>query len=297
MILLSTITEDGPRLAAKLASRILILKEACSKLGDKQPFPETLDLALSTPGGLDDVKQYVASLEGRLDELKDLLVPEEEVKIGIPFHPRSLICVGGNYKSHLDEGWTEIPESPVLFAKLQGSAIGPGEPIVIPPLCTQPDYEAELAVVIGRRASNVSRSEALHYVAGYTCLNDISGRDFQLKDGQWMRAKSQDTFAPMGPYLVTTEDVPDPQALNLRCWVNGQLRQNASTNLMMFTVAHLISFISNGITLYPGDVISTGTPGGVGNAMKPPVLLQHGDELVMEIERIGRLSNPIKRCA
>ena len=297
MILLSTITEDGPRLAAKLASRILILTEARNRLGDKQPFPETLDLALSTPGGLDDVKQYVASVARRLDELKDLLVPEEEVKIGIPFHPRSIICVGGNYKSHLDEGWTEIPESPVLFAKLQGSAIGPGEPIVIPSLSSQPDYEAELAAVIGQRASNVAQSEALHYVAGYTCLNDISARDFQLKDGQWMRAKSQDTFSPMGPYLVTTEDIPDPQALTLRCWVNGQLRQNAGTNLMMFTVAHLVSFISNGITLYPGDVISTGTPGGVGNAMKPPVFLQNGDELAMEIERVGRLSNPISRCA
>jgi acylpyruvate hydrolase len=169
--------------------------------------------------------------------------------------------------------------------------------MVIPPLSSEPDYEAELAAVIGRRCANVSRAVALQYVAGYTCLNDISARDFQSRDGQWMRAKSQDTFAPMGPFLVTTEDIPDPQTLSIRCWVNGELRQDSNTSLMMFTVADLVSFISAGITLYPGDVISTGTPGGVGAAMKPPVFLQDGDELTMEIEKVGCLSNPIRRVS
>ncbi len=295
MILLSRVTTGGPMLAAKFPQGILTLAEARSSLGDTQPFPETLEEALAAPDGLAQVKQYVSLLTSKLDRMKDLLLAEKAVRIGAPLAPRSIICVGGNYKSHLDEGWDKIPECPVLFAKLQGSVTGPGDPVVIPPLSTKVDYEAELAVVMGRRCSRVPAPDALEYVAGYTCINDISARDFQLQDGQWMRAKSQDTFAPMGPYLVTREDIPDPQTLSIRCWVNGQLRQDSNTSLMMFSVAHLISFVSSGITLYPGDVISTGTPGGVGGAMNPPVFLQEGDEVVVEIEKVGRLSNPIKK--
>jgi len=154
--------------------------------------------------------------------------------------------------------------------------------------------EAELAVVIGRRCRGASVSEALDYVAGYTCLNDVSARDFQRGDGQWVRAKSQDTFGPMGPYLVTPDEIPDPQTLPIRCSVNGQLLQDSNTGKMIFPVNELIAFLSRGITLEPGDVISTGTPHGIGAVRKPPVFLKPGDEVVVEIEGVGRLSNPVK---
>jgi len=182
----------------------------------------------------------------------------------------------------------------VVFAKLTGCITGPGAPIVLPPDTKEVDYEAELAVVIGRKCRGVSSSDALDYVAGYTCLNDVSARDFQRGDGQWVRAKSQDTFGPMGPYLVTSEDIPDPQTLPIRCLVNGTTLQDSNTDKMIFGVRELIAFISRGITLEPGDVISTGTPHGVGFARKPPIFLKAGDEVVVEIDGIGRLTNPVK---
>ena len=150
-----------------------------------------------------------------------------------------------------------------------------------------------MAVVIGKPCRGVSQAEALNYVAGYTCLNDVSARDFQFGDNQWVRAKSQDTFGPMGPYLVTSEEIPDPQTLGIRCLVNGKILQESTTDKMIFSVRFLIEFLSQGITLHPGDVISTGTPHGVGFARKPPVFLQPGDQVVVEIDRVGRLSNPV----
>jgi 2-keto-4-pentenoate hydratase/2-oxohepta-3-ene-1,7-dioic acid hydratase in catechol pathway len=186
------------------------------------------------------------------------------------------------------------PQQPVFFAKWVNAASASNEPIVLPPDTTEVDYEAELAVVIGRRCRGASAETALDYVAGYTCMNDVSARDFQRTDGQWVRAKSQDTFGPFGPYLVTKDDVPDPQSLAIRCAVNGRTLQNSNTRQMIFAVRNLIAFISRGVTLYPGDLISTGTPHGVGFAHTPPVFLQDGDEVVVEIEGIGRLSNPVK---
>lgn len=162
---------------------------------------------------------------------------------------------------------------------------------------TEVDYEAELAVVMGRRCHRVAADEALDYVAGYTCMNDVSARDFQRGDGQWVRAKSQDTFGPIGPYLVTRDEVQHPRSLSIRCLVNGQLVQNSNTREMVFGVKDLIAFISRGITLMPGDVISTGTPPGVGFARKPPLFLKDGDEVTVEVERVGRLSNPVRKTA
>jgi 2-keto-4-pentenoate hydratase/2-oxohepta-3-ene-1,7-dioic acid hydratase in catechol pathway len=211
--------------------------------------------------------------------------------------PRSIICVGLNYRDHAEEGGMPIPERPVLFAKLLNSVIGPDESIVLPLDSTEVDYEAELAVVIGRRCRRVSAEEALDYVAGYTCLNDVSARDFQRGDGQWVRAKSQDTFGPIGPYLVTQDEIGDPQTLAIRCWVNDRLLQDSNTSKMIFPVRKLVAFVSRGITLEPGDVISTGTPHGVGFARKPPVFLKDGDRVVVEVERVGRLSNTVKKPA
>jgi 2-keto-4-pentenoate hydratase/2-oxohepta-3-ene-1,7-dioic acid hydratase in catechol pathway len=285
MILLSVVTQSGTRLAVKTTSGIVVLEKIQKK---KTDLPLTLEEALLVPGGLDRVGDFVR------EHLSDPTKPESTVQIAPLFKPRNLLCIGLNYKDHAAEGGVPLPEKPVVFAKLTGCIIAAGEAIVLPPDTNEVDYEAELAVVIGRRCRNATTAVALNYVAGYTCLNDISARDFQRGDGQWVRAKSQDTFGPMGPYLVTSEDVPDPQILPIHCWVNGQLLQDSNTDKMIFGVRELIAFISRGITLEPGDVISTGTPHGVGFARTPPIFLRAGDEVIVEVEGVGRLANSVK---
>jgi 2-keto-4-pentenoate hydratase/2-oxohepta-3-ene-1,7-dioic acid hydratase in catechol pathway len=290
MILLTAITPSGPRLALKTTSGIVVLENARA---ENESAPLTIEAALFAPGGLDRIRDFVRKNLKDPATLNKLAVPETTIQFGPLFRPRNVLCIGLNYKDHAAEGGVPLPEKPVVFAKLTGCITGPGAPILLPPDTQEVDYEAELAVVIGRRCRSVSASEALDYVAGYTCLNDVSARDFQRGDGQWVRAKSQDTFGPMGPYLVTSEDIPDPQALPIRCSVNGKVLQDSNTRMMIFGVRELIAFISRGITLEPGDVISTGTPHGVGFAQKPPVFLKAGDEVVVEIQGLGRLSNPV----
>jgi 2-keto-4-pentenoate hydratase/2-oxohepta-3-ene-1,7-dioic acid hydratase in catechol pathway len=287
MILLTAYTSSGPRLAVKTKSGITVLEKASTR---ESALPSTLEAALFVSGGLDRIRDFLKNNDNAVAEEA---VPERQVELGCLFQPRNVICIGLNYKDHAAEGGVSIPEKPVIFAKLNGCIIGPNAPIVIPPETTQVDYEAELAVVIGKRCRGVLQAQALDYVAGYTCLNDVSARDFQFGDNQWVRAKSQDSFGPMGPYLVTTEDIPDPQALPIRCMVNGKVLQKSNTEKMIFSVRYLIEFISRGITLEPGDVITTGTPHGVGFARKPPVFLKPGDEVVVEIDGIGRLVNPV----
>ena len=208
--------------------------------------------------------------------------------------PGKIVCIGLNYRDHAVEQGVPLPERPLLFAKWPNALIGPGEPIVIPEVATQVDYEAELGVVIGARVRNVSIENALEAVRGYVCVNDVSARDLQFSDGQWTRGKSPDTFCPVGPALVPAADVPDPQALAIRCTVNGQTLQDSSTSNMVFGVADLIAFVTQAITLEPGDLIATGTPAGVGAFRKPPVWLQAGDEVTIEIEGIGELTNPVR---
>lgn len=203
--------------------------------------------------------------------------------------------MGLNYRDHAEEAQFDLPERPLLFAKWPNALIGPGEPIRIPPSCDQVDYEAELAVVIGRRTRAVTVDDALDGVAGYLCLNDVSARDLQFADGQWTRGKSLDTFCPVGPVLVPAAEVPDPQQLRIRCSVNGVVVQDASTADMIFPVAELIAFISEGITLEPGDVIATGTPSGVGMARTPPRWLRDGDVMVTRIEGLGECRNTCRR--
>jgi 2-keto-4-pentenoate hydratase/2-oxohepta-3-ene-1,7-dioic acid hydratase in catechol pathway len=209
--------------------------------------------------------------------------------------PGKIVCVGMNYRDHAIESGAEVPDEPVLFAKWPNSLIGPDQPIVLPPGFDQVDYEAELGVVIGARAREVRVEEALDAVAGYLCLNDVSARDLQFRDGQWTRAKSLDTFCPVGPRLVPASEVGDPQRLGIRCLVNGEVMQDSSTDQMCFTVAELVAFISETITLEPGDLIATGTPAGVGFTRKPPVFLQPGDEVTVDIDRVGALTNPVRR--
>jgi len=207
--------------------------------------------------------------------------------------PGKLICIGLNYRDHAIESKMPIPERPVVFSKFSSSVIGPGEAVVVPSKSEQVDYEAELAVVIGRRAKNVTPEQAYDYVLGYTIVNDVSARDFQFADGQWQRGKSCDTFAPMGQWIVTTDEIPDPHKLSIKLRLNGQTMRDSNTNQLIFGVPELIAFLSESITLEPGDVIATGTPPGVGFARKPPVFLNSGDVLEVEIEGIGTLTSPI----
>ena len=208
--------------------------------------------------------------------------------------PQKIVCVGLNYRDHAEEQGADLPEAPLLFAKWPNALIGPGEPIVIPRASSRVDYEAELGVVIGSRVRNVPAEHALEAVRGYLCLNDVSARDLQFADGQWTRGKSPDTFCPVGPRIVFREEIPDPQALAIRCVLNGEVMQDSTTANMIFGVAEIIAYASATITLEPGDLIATGTPAGVGVFRDPPVLLQDGDEVTIEIEGLGALTNPVR---
>jgi 2-keto-4-pentenoate hydratase/2-oxohepta-3-ene-1,7-dioic acid hydratase in catechol pathway len=209
--------------------------------------------------------------------------------------PSKIVCVGLNYRDHAEEQGTELPGAPLLFAKWPNALIGPGEPIVIPRVSQRVDYEAELAVVIGSRVRGVSEENALEAVLGYLCLNDVSARDLQFGDGQWTRGKSPDTFCPVGPRLVPREEIDDPQALAIRCVLNGQTMQDSSTSQMIFSVAEIIAYVTRVITLEPGDLIATGTPAGVGVFRDPKVLLKDGDEVSVEIDGLGTLTNPVEK--
>ena len=207
--------------------------------------------------------------------------------------PSKIVCVGLNYRDHAEEQGVALPDAPLLFAKWPNALIGPGEPIVLPAAAREVDYEAELGVVIGTAAKGVDAADALDHVRGYLPLNDVSARDLQFADKQWTRGKSPDTFCPIGPRLVPREEVEDPQALAIRCTVNGETLQDSSTSLMIFSVAEIIAYVSEVITLEPGDLIATGTPAGVGVFRDPKVLLKDGDEVTVEIEGLGALTNPV----
>jgi 2,4-didehydro-3-deoxy-L-rhamnonate hydrolase len=246
-----------------------------------------------------------ALLEGGRDVLDELRGAVSEARIaerGEPLgeveslapvpRPGKVIAIGRNYREHAAEEGVEPPKEPLIFSKWPSSVVGPGADIRWDPeLARQVDHEAELAVVIGRTARRVSRENALDHVFGYTCLNDVSARDLQFGDGQWVRGKSLDTFCPMGPVLVTADEIPDPQQLWIRCVVDGEVRQDGHTSQMYFSVAEIISHCSQAFTLEPGDVIATGTPSGVGVFRDPPVFLRDGQRVVVEIEGIGALEN------
>jgi 2-keto-4-pentenoate hydratase/2-oxohepta-3-ene-1,7-dioic acid hydratase in catechol pathway len=223
--------------------------------------------------------------------------PAEIRQVLAPVQPAAILCIGLNYRQHAEETKAQIPQFPVLFMKQPAAVQHPGQPIVLPRRLrsNQVDFEAELAVVIGKRCKNVTKSAALDYVLGYTCANDVSARDWQKDFGgsQWCRGKTFDTFCPLGPHLVTRDEIPNPNALRLRTSVNGETLQDANTNDMIFDVPTLIEFLSGSTTLLPGTVILTGTPSGVGLARTPPRWLQPGDSVTIEIERIGQLTNPV----
>lgn len=206
--------------------------------------------------------------------------------------PGKIVCVGLNYRDHAEEQGVDLPAAPLFFAKYTTALIGPGDPIVIPPVVTKCDYEAELGVVLGATVRNVSKENALEAVAGYVVANDVSARDLQFADGQWTRGKSPDTFCPVGP-LVPAAEVPDPHALPIRAILNGETMQDSTTANLIFGIDEVISFASQTSTLEAGDLILTGTPAGVGVFRDPQRLLQPGDEITIEVDGVGSLTNPV----
>jgi 2-keto-4-pentenoate hydratase/2-oxohepta-3-ene-1,7-dioic acid hydratase in catechol pathway len=254
----------------------------------------------------DAVRYGVDRGDGRADLLSGdpfsgVMPTGEQAEIGrllAPIEPRNIFCIGLNYRAHAEETGAPIPENPVVFMKPTTAVTDSGAPIPLPAACEhgpEVDYEAELAVVIGRTARNVTVDQALDHVLGYCCANDVSARRWQKQGGggQWIRGKSFDGFCPLGPVLVTADEIPDPQRLDVRCILNGQIMQQGNTSDMIFGVAVLIAFLSRDTTLLPGTLILTGTPPGVGFARKPPVFLAAGDRVRVEIEGLGALENPV----
>lgn len=223
-----------------------------------------------------------------------LTYDKSAVKIGAPItNPGKIICVGHNYREHILEMGREIPENPVIFAKYSNTLMGPEEDIPFYPISEQLDYEAEFTFVIGKRAKNISEEDALDYVAGYTITNDVTYRDIQRRTMQWLQGKTVDGTAPMGPYLITTDELPDASNLEVVLTVNGEERQRSNTKNLVFTVEKMLSFLSNIMTLEPGDVVLTGTPGGVGFARDPQVFLKDGDIVKVAIDDIGYIENKV----
>jgi 2-keto-4-pentenoate hydratase/2-oxohepta-3-ene-1,7-dioic acid hydratase in catechol pathway len=237
-------------------------------------------------------------LDGHLlGDHQDSGEPADLQKLLAPVQPMDILCIGLNYRRHAEEGGSDIPEHPILFMKTSSSVQNPGDPIILPRHLRSDavDFECELAVVIGTECKNVAAENALDHVLGYTCANDVSARDWQLKYGgtQWCRGKTFDTFCPLGPCLVTTDEIPNPNALQIRTVLNGTVMQDCNTDDMIFDVPRLISFLSGSTTLRPGTVILTGTPHGIGGARTPPIFLADGDTITIDIEKIGELTNPV----
>ncbi|MSS72343.1 MAG: FAA hydrolase family protein [Candidatus Latescibacteria bacterium] len=236
-------------------------------------------------GMLPAVEKLAARAGGIRD---DWFVGLKSVRLGAPVtRPGTIVCIGLNYKDHAEENNLPLPKAPLMFCKASSCVVGPADDVVLPPHSGNIDWEVELGVVIGQVARRVKASEAFDVVAGYVASNDVSGREAQFGDGQWFRGKSFDTFAPMGPYLVTKDEAPDPHNLHISMKVNGEYKQRSNTSNLIFKLPELIEYVTAGLTLYPGDVISTGTPAGVGACFKPPQFLKAGDVMEMEVEGVG----------
>lgn len=252
--------------------------------------------------GFEDSLSFIGAGSKGRERIEHLLsnTPERDVlplgslRLTAPIpRPPKILCVGLNYRDHAKESKMEVPSVPTVFAKYSNAVIGPGDPIVLSPATQKPDYEAEFAVVIGKRAKHIQRSEWKDYVFGYTIVNDVSARDVQLATSQWTLGKSFDTFAPIGPHVVTADEVPNPHELDIRLSIGGETLQSSNTRELIFGVPELIEYLSRMLTLEPGDIISTGTPAGVGLGRIPPRWLRPGEEVVIEIEKIGTLRNPV----
>ena len=244
-----------------------------------------------------DASVYVEALQKILKEATDYkTVPLQEVHLGMPLgKAKKVICIGKNYQEHVHEMKSDIPDFPVLFAKFDNAIIGPEDDIYYPSITEKLDYEVELTLVIGKTASKVKKEVAFDYIAGYTLANDTSARDLQKRTPQWLQGKSLDHTTPVGPWVVTKDEISNPHELNIRSYVNGEVRQSSNTEHLIFDIPFLINFISEIMTLEPGDIILTGTPHGVGFAMEPSGLLQAGDHVKLEVEGIGVMENQVKK--
>ncbi len=291
MKLLTYRSGDGLKLGIRTDDGVVDVAAAAAELGIAAP--DSLGAVLS--GG----DAAVTSLKALVDALpgsgagSSWLLDEMAVQYGPAVdNPGKIICIGLNYARHAKESGMPVPAYPILFSKFGNTICGAGDAVSVPSgIATEYDYEVELGVIIGKTAKNVSEDEALDYVFGYATANDISVRDLQMRTGQWLLGKTLDNFLPVGPYLVTADEVGDPQALRIRCWVNDELRQDSSTGDMIFGVAETVSYISRYFPLEPGDLIVTGTPEGVAMGMANKPWLKPGDIVTVEVERLGKLTN------
>jgi 2-keto-4-pentenoate hydratase/2-oxohepta-3-ene-1,7-dioic acid hydratase in catechol pathway len=281
---------DGLRLGVKTDAGVIDVAAAAEALGVDAPTSliEVIEVGQPALDALyalvDEAASASSAAEWTLDEMGIQYGPAVA-------DPGKIICVGLNYRRHAAETGAAVPEVPVLFSKFDNTIAASGDSVPLPPVATQYDYEVELGFVIGRPARNVSHEEALGHVLGYVTANDISVRDLQTRTSQWLLGKTLDNFLPVGPYLVTSEEVGDPQRLSVKTWVNGDLRQNSNTGDMIFPVSEIISYISRYFTLEPGDLVITGTPEGVAMGREDKPWLKPGDEVVVEVEKLGVLKN------
>ncbi len=291
-----------PSIGVHLESGILDIPDAASYFGRKyhvhgQSFPTTMLDLLNWESGIEVVHQIVERHTQTPSGERLLTRNLNSVKLEAPIpRPGKIIAIGRNYLEHIKETGVAVPEFPVVFAKFPSCVIGPDDPIQIPKISKQIDWEVELAVVIGRICKDVTEDQSLDYIAGYTIINDVSARDLQHIDGQYTRSKSLDSFCPMGPCLVTRDELGDGSGLKLTTKINGVIKQDSTTSQMMVRVPKIIAQLSRSFTLEPGDVIATGTPSGVGFARNPPEFLKPGDEVEQFIDKIGVLRNPVIAC-
>ncbi|UOF92447.1 fumarylacetoacetate hydrolase family protein [Fodinisporobacter ferrooxydans] len=300
MKLLTFRTLHGLQLGVKTDRGILDVAKAAAALATEMAIPQTIDQVLDgNANGIEHLENLVSqALAGETNN--DYFYSEEELNIGpcVP-NPGKIICVGLNYRKHAEESNMAIPTSPVLFNKFKNAIAAHGDTVSLPTDGEQFDYEAELAIVIGKKAKHVEKEHALDYVFGYCNANDLSARDLQFRTSQWLLGKACDGFSPIGPYLVTANEVGNPNELAIRCYLNGQLRQDSNTADMIFYCDEIVSYLSRYMTLEPGDLILTGTPEGVimGYPKEQQVWLREGDEVTIEIEKLGRLTNRIQNEA
>jgi acylpyruvate hydrolase len=288
-----------PRLGAIQGDRIADLQASLAATLTRRGVVRAGEIAAAlVPASARAFLEGGAAAEEAIASIKEwVTVPAASARLHAPINdPGKFICIGLNYRDHAEEANQPIPKEPPIFAKWSNAIIDPGEPILKPRGSNQLDWEVELGVVIGRTARFVPRDKALDYVAGYTIINDVSARDFQFIGSQWMAGKIPESFAPVGPYIADRSEIPDPHVLELRLWVNGKQMQSGNTKTFIFDVRYIVSYLSNLMTLSPGDLIATGTPPGVGFARKPPVFLQPGDTCRLEITGLGQIENPVKEA-
>jgi acylpyruvate hydrolase len=289
-----------PSIGVELEEGILDIPEAASRFGrvysvHGQRFPNEMIDLLRWEAGIDVVRQIVEQYKRTPLEKRPMTHPVDKVRLEAPIpRPGKIIALGLNYKSHIEETGRDVPEAPTIFAKFSSSVIGPGSCIHMPSVSDKIDWEVELGVVIGRICRNVTKAQAIDYVAGYTIINDVSARDLQRRDGQWVRAKSLDGFCPMGPCIVTTDELGEGSGLRVMTKVNDEVKQDSNTSDLLFSVKDIVSYLSQSFTLEPGDVIATGTPSGVGFVRDPPEYLKSGDNVEVSVQGIGTLTNTVE---